>query len=116
MGKKDPAKALRLIGLCRRAGHLVAGMDVTLKALYNGSARLLILAQDISEGSRQKALRAAVAAGVPICSLADRHELGRGIGRRQCVIVAITDAGLAAAILAACGATSGEAGGNSEFI
>lgn len=47
-------KLLGALGLCRRAGALVAGFDATKDAVLAGKARLVLCAQDLSEGSTQR--------------------------------------------------------------
>ena len=45
-------KRLLLLGMCRRAGRLLWGHDTCLLSVRRGSARLCLLASDVSE--RQK--------------------------------------------------------------
>lgn len=52
------------MGLCRRAGALVIGMDAQLAAMRRERHRL-VLAQDASPATARRAGPAAAAAGIP---------------------------------------------------
>lgn len=99
----DRRKALRLIGLCLRAGKLATGMDVSLRAIYAGHAKLLLLASDCSEGSRNKAMRAAMQQNVPHIVVSDRATLGRATGGGKLAVAVVQDSNFAQGILAALG-------------
>ncbi len=100
---KDIGKALRLTGLCNRAGEVTAGMDATLQVIANRGAKLVLLAVDVSDGSRRKVMRAALEANVPFVTLGDRWELGQYTGGGQCVVAVIRDRDFATGVLKALG-------------
>lgn len=91
----DAQRALRLLGLCRRAGALVIGMDAQLAALRRGGIRLLVLAGDASPATARRAEEAAADAGVPTVVLADRSTIGRALGREWVAVCGVTDAAFA---------------------
>ncbi|MGI6546543.1 MAG: L7Ae/L30e/S12e/Gadd45 family ribosomal protein [Fastidiosipilaceae bacterium] len=108
---KDSGKALRLTGLCNRAGAVTAGMDAALRVIANRDAKLVLLAVDMSDGSRSKVMRAALKANVPFVTLGDRWELGRYTGSGQCVVAVIRDRDFAAGVLTALGKDPASEGG-----
>lgn len=91
----DPQRALRLMGLCRRAGSLVIGMGALKAALQRGDVRLLVLAGDAAPGSVRRARTAAESAGIPAVVLSDRGSLGSALGREWVAVCGVTDADFA---------------------
>ena len=83
----DPQRALRLMGLCRRAGSLVIGMGALKAALQRGDVRLLVLAGDAAPGSVRRARTAAESAGIPAVVLSDRGSLGSALGREWVAVL-----------------------------
>lgn len=89
-------KLLGLLGLARRGGNLCFGFDAVCKAVAQGKAQAVLLAQDASErtaaeigrrceGSQAELLR-------PACTMA---ALGGAIGRNDTAVVAVLDRSLA---------------------
>ena len=52
-------KLLSFLGLCRRAGKLVIGAEVTAESLKTERSSLVIYAEDFSRSSLKKVLEAA---------------------------------------------------------
>ena len=78
------AKPLRLLGLAKRAGQLVCGMDAVKKAA--GRAQLLLLAGDAGHSAQREAERF----GKPLMVLPyNKEELGRAAGRETCAVAAV---------------------------
>ena len=77
-------KFFSLLGLCKRAGKLVAG-----------EAFLLILAQDASKNTKKKFTNSAVYYELPLAEIGTKEELGRAIGAEMRSIIAITEKGFA---------------------
>ncbi len=57
MENKDK-KLFSALSLCRRAGKLVMGFDASVENVYNGSAALVLLAADVSDGTAKRIRRA----------------------------------------------------------
>ena len=94
----DPV--LSRLGLSRRANFLAVGTEAVKTALQKRKAHLLVLAQDISAKS-EKEFRFLSGGKVPVVRLdADLETVGAAIGVRA-GILAVTDEGMAKAILAA---------------
>lgn len=91
-------EALGLLGLCLRAGKLIAGEEAVSDCVREGKARLLLLAQDAGATTAKRARRAGQERNVPLVRLAvTTQELGAALGRTSCAVCCITDAGFAAA-------------------
>ena len=90
-------KPLRLLGLARKAGHLVTGLDAVRSAA--GRSRLLLLANDAGASASREARYLSRTSGVPLLELPySREELGRAVGKKLCAAAALTDKGLAEAV------------------
>lgn len=91
--KNDPV--LSRLGLCRKAGKLVLGYDMSLKSVLEGSARLAAAACDSSEKAVFKLSRACGECGVPFYTLrCTAEELSRAAGSKA-AFFSVTDAGMA---------------------
>jgi ribosomal protein L7Ae-like RNA K-turn-binding protein len=96
-GTADPAGVLGLVGLARRAGSLAAGVPATREALRGGRARLVLTAGDAAPGQVIKVEK--VLGPVPRRVLGSRASLGEALGMAPVTAVAVTDRGMAEAIL-----------------
>lgn len=92
-------KILSMIGLAKKAGRLVSGEFMTEGAIKDGSAQLVIIASDVSENTRKKFTNSCSYYHVPIREYSDKETLGHGIGKEFRASLAVTDKGLAQAIL-----------------
>ncbi len=91
---------LKLVGLALRAGKLEAGEDAAADACQYRKARLLLIASDAAERSVSRALYTADESGcVPLMAPWSKEELGAALGRKSCAVAAVTDLGLARAVV-----------------
>ena len=90
---------LSLIGLCKKAGRLEVGEEPVGAAARARHARLLLVASDAAANTRRRCAHFAEAGTVPWAELPFTKE-GRGfqMGRSSCAMLALTDAGFAAAV------------------
>ena len=86
-------KFFSLLGLCKRAGKLVAGEVAAEQAVRKKQAYLLILAQDASKNTKKKFTNSAVYYELPLAEIGTKEELGRAIGAEMRSIIAITEKG-----------------------
>ena len=91
-------KVLSLLGLAMRGRNLVSGEFQTLEAVKNGSAMLVIIAEDASANTKKLFTNKCTFYEVPFYEFGTKDELGRAIGKDQRSSLAVTDAGLAQAI------------------
>ena len=76
------SRFLQRLALARRAGTVIAGESRVAQAFKSGRGQLLILAQDLSESSRQKQESNAIRKGVAVAAPElGGNELGRCLGR-----------------------------------
>ncbi len=91
---------LRMIGMALRAGRLAVGDEAAGDACQYKRCRLLLVTAGAGEGAQRRAAHFAeegqcLAAELP-CS---NEELGEALGRKSCAMAAVTDLGLARAIV-----------------
>ncbi len=88
-------KVLSLLGLAIRGRNLVSGEFQTESAVKDGSALLVIVAQDASANTKKLFHDKCLFYEVPIMEYSTKIELGRAIGKDLRSSLAICDAGLA---------------------
>lgn len=81
----------QLLGLAYRAGRVVTGDELVLRAVRRGRVRLVILAADASERTRKKWQDKCAFYAVPLVVTSDRTQLGEALGKEERVIVGVTD-------------------------
>jgi ribosomal protein L7Ae-like RNA K-turn-binding protein len=87
-------KTLSYLGLALRAGKLASGDEAVLKAVRDGTAKLVFLAGDASDNAKKKYRDKCAYYNVPLLEIWGRRELGHSIGKPERVVVAVTDEGL----------------------
>ncbi len=103
-------KALKLLGLARKARKLEIGEEPCAIACRSAKARLLLVAQDAGEHTvRRAASYCRTGKPVSIRAPYTKEELGNGLGCNACALCAMTDAPFAKAFLEALGDSQYEA-------
>ncbi len=92
-------KVLSLLGLAMRGRNLVSGEFQTLDAVKNGSAMLVIIAEDASENTKKLFHNKCKFYEVPVREYGLKDELGRAIGKDMRSSLGVCDAGLAEAVI-----------------
>lgn len=93
-------KVLGLLGLALRGSNLAVGEAPVEEACNTRRARLVLYASDAAENSVSRAARLAQRGGVELVGLpCTKQELGYALGRNSCAVLALTDGGLAAAVV-----------------
>ena len=91
-------KALRLLGLMRKANAVAIGETDTGSAAKSGKAVLICLASDASDNARKRSETFAYAQSVPITRLPyEKQTISDLVGKAGCSMLAVTDLGFAAA-------------------
>ena len=98
--RMDRHNILSLLGLAMRGGRLAVGEEPVEAAARARDARVLLLAADAAEGTRRRCEHFAAHGDclwlrVPFT----KEELGRALGRTSVALAAVTDVGLADALL-----------------
>ena len=92
-------RILSLLGIAMKGRNLVSGEFQTLDAIRNGSAMLVIIAEDASANTRKKFTDKSSYYQVPVAYYGTKAELGRAIGKDFRSVLGVCDAGLADAIV-----------------
>ena len=88
-------RVLSLLGIAMKGRNLVGGEFQTLDAIRNGSAMLVIVAEDASGNTRKLFTDKCSYYGVPVELYGTKEELGRAIGKDFRSSLGVCDAGLA---------------------
>lgn len=100
-------KVLSLLGLAARGRNLVSGEHQTKSAVIDGSAMLVIVAEDASANTRKLFTNKCSYYEVPFGFYGTKEALGRAIGKDFRSSLAICDAGLAKTIIKHLGSDAG---------
>lgn len=88
-------KILSLMGLCRRAGRMTIGNDSVIDSINRRTARLVIIADDVSERTKKGIVRAAAENNVKVISINEnKDEISDAVGK-FCAVLSIEDSGFA---------------------
>lgn len=93
-------KALSFLSLARKAGRAELGEEPVGEASRAGRACLIGVASDASDHTWRRACSFAAGTGQQVVRLPfSKEELGRAVGRESLALAAVTDPGLALALL-----------------
>lgn len=102
-------KALNYIGIMQKAGACAVGENDSGIACRSGKAKALLLASDASENAVSRAQGFVYGRGIPLAVLPyDKTELADILGRGVTSMIAVTDLGLANALMKALAADGNE--------
>ncbi len=93
------SKVLSVLGIAARGRNVVSGELQTIAAVKDGSAMLVIVAEDASENTRKLFTDKCSFYRVPLKMYGSRESLGRAIGKEIRSSLAVTDAGLAQSVI-----------------
>lgn len=101
MNEMTVKRALGMIGMCRRAGRIATGDEQTKISLMSGGVSLIVIAEDASKYIVSRFTGMSQAEGKPCLRIkCTKAELGGAIGRGDCAVVGICDAGFGKSIRA----------------
>lgn len=92
-------KVLAMIGMAKRAGKVTTGAPLCEKAVRSGRAKLVIIAEDISKNGKKAMTDCCKHYRVPWIQYATKSSLGEFTGAEERAVAAISDEGLAKAVL-----------------
>ncbi|MDO4582134.1 MAG: ribosomal L7Ae/L30e/S12e/Gadd45 family protein [Bacillota bacterium] len=87
------------LGIAQRAGMIMAGDMAAQTAISGGRACLLVVAEDAAERLREQFAALAGEREIPLIYWPDKQSLGAIVGKSRRGALALTDAGIAAAII-----------------
>lgn len=95
------ARALSMLGLCKKAGRLISGVPLVCDGLREGRVRLAVYAAEAAENSVKRVCDKAGTYERPVLALDTTPEtLAKSVGKVGAVAaVGVTDDGFARAIL-----------------
>lgn len=89
-----------LIGLARKAGKVEVGEEAVSIAARHHKARVILFASDAADNTLRRRESLGEQGSCPAVQLPlTKAELGGAVGRSACAVLALTDIGLAAAVL-----------------
>jgi len=88
-----------MLGIATKAGKTVTGEFATEKAVKEGTAFLVVVAGDASDNTKKKFKNMCDYYQVTIKVFADKVSLGNACGKEFRASLAVTDAGLANAVV-----------------
>lgn len=83
-------KLLSFLGLARKAGALTVGSSLSLAAVKDKKAKVLIVATDASENTRAECEKAKGLKNLTVLSLFTKEELGSIVAKEEISVVAVT--------------------------
>ena len=86
--------AMGMLGLCARAGKLVSGEEMCVKAIRKGTVQLAIIDKGASANAKKAMGDACRSADVKLLTMPE-GQLGQAIGKPGRMAAAIRDAGFA---------------------
>lgn len=98
--RMENKRILSLLGLALRGGNLAVGEEPVEAAARARDARVLLLAADAAENTRRRAEHFALAGQcLWLHTPFTKEELGMALGRTSVALAAVTDTGLASAVV-----------------
>lgn len=94
----DESKVYTLLGFAQRSGALASGETAVASTLRRGSAKLLVMATDVSKNTEERLIAMAEGRSVPIVRFGTKASLGLAVGKAQRAALAVLDAGFARSI------------------
>ena len=93
-------KVYGLIGLAAKAGALVSGGNTCEDAIQKGKAKLVVIAGDSADNTKDKFYRTAINRGVEVRVFGLCDDLGKHCGKGSRSVLTITDDGFANRLIA----------------
>lgn len=88
-------RVLSLLSIAAKAGKVVSGGFMSERAIQDGSAYLVLIAENASDNTRKKFTDKCTYYHIPYRIFSDSDTLGNRIGKQSRTTVTVTDAGLA---------------------
>lgn len=91
--------ALLMLGMAAKAGKVASGEFMTENAVKSGEAALVIVAEDASDNTKKKFSNMCEYYKIPLKIYGMKDELGKFTGKEFRASLAVTDKGLAQAVM-----------------
>ncbi|NLM44659.1 MAG: 50S ribosomal protein L7ae [Clostridiales bacterium] len=96
---KNRNKLLSMIGFAYKAGKVVSGQDPTKLALRKNNIKLLIIAEDASDNTKNRFINSARYYHIPYIICLTKEELSMSIGLRIRSVIGILDENIAKGLI-----------------
>ncbi len=93
------SRALNYLGIAKRSGNIVCGTDTVVKSLPSKKLKLILLAKDASDNTKDKIIKKAFYYQIQVVDKFSSQELSKAVGKDHLMVLAITDDGLTKAFL-----------------
>ena len=88
-------KILGLLGLASRARKISFGADSTLQDIKKNKIKIIIVAEDASERTKNKFIEAASTSNIPIIIFESIDNLSKAIGKENKAIIGVKESNIA---------------------
>ena len=95
---QNDKKILNFLGLVQRAGKLISGFDAVKLGLTHHKLKIIFIASDIIENTKDKLEFLNRKQHIPVCELFTADQLTDALGKKR-KVVAIADPGFSQAII-----------------
>jgi ribosomal protein L7Ae-like RNA K-turn-binding protein len=92
-------RSLNYLGIAKRSGNLLCGTDTVVHSLSSKKIKLLFLASDASENTKDKIIRKAYYYQIQVYDKFSSLELSQAVGASHLMVIGLTDEGLKQAFL-----------------
>ena len=92
-------KVYGLMGFAARSRNLVTGYNTCLKLIPSGKLKLLIIAGDVGENTRQKLSQKCQSYNVPVVVYGTCEEMSKATGKEDKGLFGLTERGFAESIM-----------------
>ena len=87
-------RVLGLIGIATKAGKVIFGTEAVLEAIEKRKAKLVIIAEDASEKSKDNMIYSSSKKDIPIAVYGLIEDISHSIGRKNKSVICINDKNL----------------------
>jgi ribosomal protein L7Ae-like RNA K-turn-binding protein len=84
-------KILNMLGFGARARSIVTGTDMTISEMEKGNIKIIFIANDIAQNSKEKIIKTARKMNVKTYDFFNTEELSSAIGKMNRVVVGVKD-------------------------
>jgi ribosomal protein L7Ae-like RNA K-turn-binding protein len=83
-----------MLGLCRKAGKLLAGSFGVEKGVVNLKVCLVVISADASDNTKKKFINLCNSKNIPYLIVGNKEDIGKSIGKGDTAVIGITDVNL----------------------